>query len=81
MFQPDAVTPVIIRDVPPRTPEVSVVDVLTGSIGLVGVILVSALVAGLFAGGLFIAYRRWLDRRLDRPDDGPTTLDLSSPPR
>ncbi len=80
MFQPDSVTPVIIRQVPPKTPEVSVADVLTGSLGLVGVILLGALVAGLCAGGVFIAIRRWRDRA-GHGDEQAIRLDLSAPPR
>ncbi|MEW5980854.1 MAG: hypothetical protein AB1806_00630 [Acidobacteriota bacterium] len=82
MLQPESVTPVIIREVPPKTPEVSVVDVLTGSLGLVGVIAVGAVLCGLIAGALYITVRRppwkW---RLGQDEDQPIRLDLSAPPR
>lgn len=81
MTQPGPVTPVIIREVPPKTPEVSVADVLMSSLGLVGVILVGALLFGLCAGGLFIAFRRWRERRNPDPDERAIRLDLSAPPR
>lgn len=80
MNQPGPVTPIIVREVPPKTPEVSVSDVLVNSLGLVGVILIGALLFGLCAGGLFIAYRRWRERHSDEPDEHAIRLDLSTPP-
>lgn len=81
MIQPDSVTPIIVREVPPKTPEVSVADVLTGSLGLVGVILLGALLCGLCAGGLFVAFRHWRDRRSVQTEERAIRLDLSAPPR
>jgi len=82
MWQPQPVTPVIVKVVPAPTPEVGVVDILVGSLGLTGVIVVASLVIGLAVGGLLIAYSRW--RVNHRPGDAQsdaTRLDLSSPPR
>jgi hypothetical protein len=71
------VTPVVqIPDAP--TQDVGVADVLIGSFGLVGALTVLALLAGLLAGGAFILYRRWQDkRRGSTPDDDHTRLKLS----
>ena len=82
MLQPQPITPIIIKVVPTPTPEVGVVDILVGSLGLTGLIAVASIVVGLLVGGLLIAYSR---RRLDRQPDGGTSratrLDLSSPSR
>lgn len=82
MFQPESLTPIIVREVPPKTPEVSVVDVLTGSLGLVGVIAVGAVLLGLVAGALFIAVKRvpWIWRP-GRDENRAIRLDLTAPPR
>jgi len=72
------VTPVV--EIPGnQAEEVGVADVLIGSFGLVGVLMVLALLVGLAAGGGFIMYRRWRDRHEpDMPEDEHTRLDLSS---
>jgi hypothetical protein len=85
MMQPQPVTPltpVIVKVVPTPTPEVGVVDILVGSLGLTGLIVVASLLVGLVVGGLLIAYSRW---RINRQPDGETSdatqLNLSSPSR
>ena len=81
MLQPQPVTPVIIKVVPTPTPEVGVVDVLVGSLGLTGSIVVASLAVGLLLGGVLIIYTRWRDsRRPDGETTEATTLGLSGPP-
>jgi hypothetical protein len=71
------VTPVV--QIPAPTPDVGVADVLIGSFGLVGVLSLLALVAGLVAGAGFILYRRWQERRgFASSDDDHTRLRLSA---
>ena len=79
LFQ--AVTPVV--ELPEAAParEVGPADVLIGSIGLVGALVVLALMAGLLFGGLFILRRRAADRAAAGPDEPTATqLRLSGPP-
>jgi len=47
-------TPIIIQIPDVLTPETTVADVLLQSIGITGVFVVSALMAGLVIGGIFI---------------------------
>lgn len=78
LFQ--AVTPVV--ELPQGQParEVNPADVLIGSIGLVGVLVLLALLAGLTFGGLFILRRRAEARRDDAGEPEATQLKLSAPP-
>ena len=80
MFALQPLTPVIVKVVSEPTPQVTVVDVLVGSLGLTGVIVLGSLVLGGVVGLMLIAYSRW---KTARPDQGATTdhtsLDLSSP--
>lgn len=71
------VTPVV--QIPEPTKDVGVADVLIGSFGLVGLLTVLALLAGVAAGAAFILYRRWQDRRaVDAAEDNHTRLRLSA---
>jgi hypothetical protein len=80
MLAVQPLTPTIVKIVPPPTAEVSVLDVLAGSVGLTGVIVVLSMVLGLAVGGLLIAYSRWRLNRRQAGDAGDQTrLDLSSP--
>jgi hypothetical protein len=76
-----AVTPVV--ELPPAqsAKEVNPADVLIGSFGLVGMLALVAVLAGLAFGGLFILRRRAEARRATGAD-GPeaTQLRLSGPP-
>jgi len=82
MLQPQPLTPIIIKVVPAPTPEVGVGDILLGSLGLTGVIVVLSFMIGVVLGGLLIAYsRRRANRRRDNDDSDATRLDLSSPSR
>jgi hypothetical protein len=47
-------TPIIIRIPDELTPETTAADVLLQSIGITGVFVLSALMAGLVIGGIFI---------------------------
>jgi hypothetical protein len=50
--------PIIVRVIEQPVHETSLSDVILGSLGLVGVLLIAALVFGLLLGGLLIAYKR-----------------------
>lgn len=78
LFQ--AVTPVV--ELPQGAParEVDPAGVLIGSIGLVGVLVLLALLAGLIFGGLFILRRRAEARRDDAGEPEAIQLKLSAPP-
>ncbi len=60
--------------------EVGPADVLIGSIGLVGVLAVMALAAGLLVGTLFILRRRAESQRDGAEEPSATRLRLSEPP-
>ena len=77
LFQ--AVTPVVELPAAAPAKEVGPADVLIGSIGLVGALVVLALMAGLLFGGLFILRRRAEERR-DTVEPEATQLRLSEPP-
>ena len=80
MFAVQPITPTIVKVVPPPTPQVSVLDIMAGSLGLTGVIVVVSLALGLAIGGLLIAHSRWrAEHRLAGNAGDETRLDLSSP--
>ena len=78
LFQPQSVTPVIIKVVPPATKEVSVVNVLMDAFGLTALITIGAIIAGIVFGCLLILVKRWRDQDRSGGDVGGTRLDLSS---
>jgi hypothetical protein len=51
-------TPIIVRVVEEPVRETTISDVIVGSLGLVGVMLVSALLLGLLLGGALVLYKR-----------------------
>jgi multisubunit Na+/H+ antiporter MnhC subunit len=51
-------SPIIIRSVGQPTPEVSLLDVLVQAMGLVGVLVLTAVVLGLALGGIFILVKK-----------------------
>ncbi len=58
MQDPQAITPTIVhivKDDPAK--ELSMIDVSVAAFGLIGVIMVAAVVTGLIAGALYIWYR------------------------
>jgi len=76
---PQPVTPVIVRVVPPPTPEMGVMDVLMQAVGLTGLILLGSVVLGAVLGAAFIWYHR--RRSPFRSSEGPGGqygFDLSS---
>jgi len=77
LFQ--AVTPVVELPTAAPSKEVGPADVLIGAIGLVGALVVLALMAGLLFGGLFILRRR-AEERQDVVEPEATQLRLSEPP-
>ena len=53
-----AITPTIVQVVKdPPAQQISMIDVAVGAFGLIGVIMVAALAAGLIAGALIVWYR------------------------
>lgn len=50
--------PIIVRVVEQPVDETTIADVILGSLGLVGVMLVSALLLGLLLGGGMVLYKR-----------------------
>ncbi len=81
MIAPGPFTPVIIKVVPPATPEVTVVDILLDSLGLTGAIMIGSLLVGGLLGLVFI----WLSRRrarrgTDDDREAAIQLNLSAPP-
>jgi len=79
LFQ-KAVTPV--TELPKAAPahEINPADVLLGSVGLIGALVLLALLAGLAVGGLFILRRRAEERRDTAEEPEATQLKLSEPP-
>lgn len=76
LLQPS--TPIIVRVVEEPARETTVVDVLLGSIGLTGLLLLIAALAGLALGALLV----WLKKRrgADALEIEAQTLELSSTP-
>jgi hypothetical protein len=56
--QPPPNSPIMVKVVEQPVHETTISDVIFGSIGLVGVLLVSALVLGVVLGGGLILYKR-----------------------
>ena len=50
--------PIIVRVIEEPVRETTISDVVLGSLGLVGVLLVSALLLGLLLGGALVLYKR-----------------------
>jgi hypothetical protein len=63
MLQPPPQTPIMVHVVETPARETTVVDVLLGAIGLTGVLLLLAALAGVVFGGAFILYRKIQARR------------------
>ena len=62
--------PIIVRVVEEPVHETSISDVILGSLGLVGVLLVCALILGAVLGGALVLYKRLTSRDgLDPEDD------------
>ena len=67
MIAGQPITPVIIKEVGAPTPQVGVVDVLVNSFGIVGIMLLGALLGGLVVGALFVLLKHW---KPDNPLNG-----------
>lgn len=78
LFQPQSVTPVIIKVVPPPTEEMSVVTVIVDALGLTGLIAIAAMLVGVVFGMCLIFFKRWRDERSPDAGSSGTRLDLSS---
>ena len=68
--------PIIIQTVrqPPITPEISMGDVVLGAIGLVGTVMIAALVAGLLIGIGVVMIKRSRDAVAGPTDPGHAKL-------
>jgi hypothetical protein len=78
----DPVQPVIVQVIDGPTPETTVADVLLGAVGLIGVLVISAVLLGLLMGGVLVAARvrrarRGLDRGFTRTRLGLGPQDLA----
>lgn len=78
VLQPQPFTPVIIKVVPPPTPDVSVVNIIVDALGLTGLVAIASLVVGLFFGLFLIWFKRWRARTSPDSTSPATRLDLSS---
>ena len=54
--------PIIVRVIEEPVDETTISDVILGSLGLVGVLLISALLLGLLLGGGLVLYKRLLSK-------------------
>jgi hypothetical protein len=70
----------IVRVMDAPTKEISVADILVGSVGITGLFLLAAALIGLVLGGALIGFRRWRDRHDDH-DPGEEIFQLTQPPR
>ena len=61
--------PIIVRVVEQPVHETTISDVILGSLGLVGVMLVAAALFGIVLGGSLILFKRWRRRDALDPDD------------
>jgi hypothetical protein len=61
--------PIIVRVVEQPVHETTISDVILGSLGLVGVLLIAAALFGLLLGGTFILFKRLRHRDALDPDD------------
>ena len=68
--------PIIVETVrqPPITREITMGDVVVGSVGFVGVVMIAAAVAGLLVGLVVILWKRARDRAAGPTDPGHARL-------
>ena len=72
--------PIIVKVVEAPTKEISVADILMGSVGITGLFLLGAALFGFALGGGLILFKRWqAARRADEEDGG--VFHLTQPPR
>ena len=73
MLQQDPIVVDVVKQ-PPITPEISMADVVLNAVGLTGVIMILAVLAGLLVGAGFIWYRRTRDASAPPTDPGHARL-------
>jgi hypothetical protein len=71
--------PVIVKVVEAPTKEISVADILMGSVGITGLFLLGAAVLGFALGGALILFKRWQAARRNDGEDGEV-FHLTQPP-
>jgi hypothetical protein len=72
--------PVIVQVVAEPAKEITVADVLMGSVGLTGLFLIGAALLGFGLGGALILFRRWQASH-DVDDSGTGVFQLTQPAR
>ncbi len=75
MVQQNPIVVDVVRQ-PPVTAEITMADVVIGAVGLMGVIMMLALLAGVLVGGIFIFLRRRRDAASPPTDPGRAGLRL-----
>ena len=73
MLQPPPIVVEVVKQ-PPITKEITMADVVLGAIGLTGVIMLCALIAGALVGAIFIWVRRTRDAAAAPTDPGHARL-------
>ena len=73
---PSAPKPIIVETVrqPPVTREITMGDVVLGAVGVVGVVMIAAAVAGLLVGLVVVLMKRSRDRAAGPTDPGHAKL-------
>jgi hypothetical protein len=72
--------PVIVKVVEAPTKEISVADILMGSVGITGLFLLGAALLGFALGGGLILFKRWQAAR-EVGDQDSGVFHLTQPPR
>jgi hypothetical protein len=67
-------SPIIVRVVEQPVRETSISDVILGSLGLVGVLIVAAAILGLVLGAVLISFKRLRHRDGLDPEDDASSL-------
>jgi hypothetical protein len=62
--------PIIVKVVEAPTKEISVADILMGSVGITGLFLLGAALFGFALGGALILFKRWQAARGSDEEDG-----------
>lgn len=70
-------SPIIVHVVEQPTESTSLSDVIVGSIGLTGALLILALLLGLVLGGLLIGFTRFRDRKKTIAGPGSDAIHIS----
>ena len=73
-------TPIIVRMIDKPAKEISVADILMGSVGITGIFLIGAALLGLTLGGMLILVRRWRESRETGNQIG-NAFQLTQPPK